>query len=182
MRVWKFPKRTSGCAPRRARCSTPFAARGNRFARRSRAQGGSWRRRWCRLLARAGFSGGRQYAIATRRKISALGVSPLTISEHFAESRQCAEEMARGALALYGADASVAATGFLDGNVGEKPAELAGAVFLCSAVRSGRGVETFCARLSLDPSADRNFNRAAAAACALESLKLSACASLFRRP
>lgn len=134
------------------------------------------------IAGASGFFRGSAVCYCDAAKISALGVSPLTISEHFAESRQCAEEMARGALALYGADASVAATGFLDGNVGEKPAELAGAVFLCSAVRSGRGVETFCARLSLDPSADRNFNRAAAAACALESLKLSACASLFRRP
>lgn len=158
-----------------------FPARGNRSARRSRAQG-------ARSVV-AGVDCGRERVFrgsavcyCDAAKISALGVSPLTISEHFAESRQCAEEMARGALALYGADASVAATGFLDGNVGEKPAELAGAVFLCSAVRSGGGVETFCARLSLDPSADRNFNRATAAACALESLKLSACASLFRRP
>ena len=135
------------------------------------------------IAGASGFFRGSAVCYCDSAKISALGVSPLTISEHFAESRQCAEEMARGALALYGADASVAVTGFLDGNVGGgKPAELAGAVFLCSAVRSERGVETFCARLSLDPSADRNFNRATAAACALESLKHSACASLLRRP
>ena len=92
------------------------------------------------IAGASGFFRGSAVCYCDAAKISALGVSPLTISEHFAESRQCAEEMARGALALYGADASVAATGFLDGNVGEKPAELAGAVFLAPPSARGEGL------------------------------------------
>lgn len=131
------------------------------------------------IAGASGFFRGSAVCYCDAAKISALGVAPETISEHFAESRRCAGEMARGALALYGADAAVAATGFLDGNVGGKPAELAGAVFLCSALRLKGGVETFFARLCLDPSAGRDFNMATAAACALESLKLSISAANF---
>ena len=106
-------------------------------------------------------------------KISILGVERATIDTHFAESRECAKQMARGALKLYSADAAIATTGFLDANVGEKPANLGGKVFVCASIKSKNGIADFCAEISLDPKAERNFNRTIAAACALESLSLT---------
>ena len=100
-------------------------------------------------------------------KISVLGVRRDTIENCFAESRQCSIEMARGAMRIFGADAAVSTTGFLDANVGGKPQELAGKVFVC-----GKTSE-FCSQISLDTNADRNLNRTITAACALESLRLA---------
>lgn len=106
-------------------------------------------------------------------KISILGVRRDTIDNCFAESRQCSIEMARGALRIFGANAAVSTTGFLDANVGGKPQELAGKVFVCACVGGGGKTSEFCSQISLDTNADRNLNRTITAACALESLRLA---------
>lgn len=107
-------------------------------------------------------------------KISILGVRRDTIDNCFAESSQCSIEMARGALRIFGADAAVSTTGFLDANVGGKPQELAGKVFVCACVRvDGGKTSEFCSQISLDTNVDRNLNRTITAACALESLRLA---------
>ncbi len=106
-------------------------------------------------------------------KISVLGVRRDTIENCFAESRQCSIEMARGAMRIFGADAAVSTTGFLDANVGGKPQELAGKVFVCACVGGGEKTSEFCSQISLDTNADRNLNRTITAACALESLRLA---------
>ena len=81
--------------------------------------------------------------------------------------------MALGAARIFGATAAVSTTGFLDTNVGDKPANLKGTVFVCVALDRGGKFDTFASRVSLDPSAPRNVNRAIVAACALESLSLA---------
>ena len=106
-------------------------------------------------------------------KISILGVSRATLEKHFAESAECAKEMALGAARIFGASAAVSTTGFLDANVGNKPPDLKGTVFVCVGVDRGGKFDTFASRVSLDPSAPRNVNRAIVAACALESLSLA---------
>lgn len=106
-------------------------------------------------------------------KISILEVSRATLEKHFAESAECAKEMALGAARIFGATAAVSTTGFLDANVGDKPADLKGTVFVCVALDRGGKFDTFASRVSLDPSAPRNVNRAIVAACALESLSLA---------
>ena len=98
------------------------------------------------------------YCDGAKQKI--LGVKARTLKKHFAESRECAEEMARGAMELYGADAAFAATGFLDANTGGKPQSLAGKVFAAIARKNADGkIRVNVERLELDPAAPRNFNR-----------------------
>lgn len=106
-------------------------------------------------------------------KISILGVDRALIETHFAESRECAIAMARGALQIFAADAAISTTGFLDANVGNKPANLGGKVFVCATLKTTDGIKDYCACVSLDANADRNLNRIIAATCALESLSLT---------
>lgn len=91
-------------------------------------------------------------------KVSMLGVKRHTIEKYFAESAECASEMARGALNAFNADAAVATSGFLDGNVGEKPQSLAGTVFIACLLR---GVENTISieKIKLDVSKPRDYNR-----------------------
>jgi nicotinamide-nucleotide amidase len=66
-----------------------------------------------------------------------LGVTPATIDVHGAVSRECAEEMAKGALAHASVDLAVSITG-IAGPTGAVPGKPIGLVFFCAASRSGR--------------------------------------------
>lgn len=66
-----------------------------------------------------------------------LGVTPATIDVYGAVSRECAEEMAKGALAHASVDLAVSITG-IAGPTGTVPGKPIGLVFFCAASRSGR--------------------------------------------
>jgi nicotinamide-nucleotide amidase len=66
-----------------------------------------------------------------------LGVAPATIDVYGAVSRECAEEMAKGALAHASVDLAVSITG-IAGPTGAVPGKPIGLVFFCAASRSGR--------------------------------------------
>lgn len=68
-----------------------------------------------------------------------LGVTSATIDVHGAVSRECAEEMARGALAHASVDLAVSITG-IAGPTGAVPGKPIGLVFFCAASRSGRSI------------------------------------------
>jgi PncC family amidohydrolase len=71
-----------------------------------------------------------------------LGVSPTTLAEHTAVSRETARAMAEGLLALSGADIAVSATGL----AGPGPDELgrpAGLVFIGGALKTGSAVREY---------------------------------------
>jgi nicotinamide-nucleotide amidase len=68
-----------------------------------------------------------------------LGVTPSTIDVYGAVSRECAEEMAKGALAHASVDLAVSITG-IAGPTGAVPGKPIGLVFFCAASRSGRVV------------------------------------------
>lgn len=66
-----------------------------------------------------------------------LGVTPSTIDVYGAVSRECAEEMAKGALAHASVDLAVSITG-IAGPTGAVPGKPIGLVYFCAASRSGR--------------------------------------------
>jgi nicotinamide-nucleotide amidase len=66
-----------------------------------------------------------------------LGVTPATIDIYGAVSRECAEEMAKGALAHASVDLAVSITG-IAGPTGAVPGKPIGLVFFCAASRNGR--------------------------------------------
>ena len=66
-----------------------------------------------------------------------LGVTPATIDVYGAVSGECAEEMAKGALARAPVDLAVSITG-IAGPTGGTPGKPVGLVFFCAASRSGR--------------------------------------------
>ena len=66
-----------------------------------------------------------------------LGVTPATIDIYGAVSRECAGEMAKGALAHASVDLAVSITG-IAGPTGAVPGKPIGLVFFCAASRSGR--------------------------------------------
>lgn len=66
-----------------------------------------------------------------------LGVTPATIDVYGAVSKECAEEMAKGALAHAQVDLAVSITG-IAGPTGAVPGKPIGLVFFCAASRSGR--------------------------------------------
>jgi nicotinamide-nucleotide amidase len=72
-------------------------------------------------------------------KKKVLGVSPLVLELHGAVSAECATDMARGALELYGTSVAVAVTGIAgpEGGSGEKPV---GTVWFALASRVGGAV------------------------------------------
>ncbi len=100
-----------------------------------------------------------------------LDVSNDTLERHTAVSGECACEMARGALRLYGADVAVSLTGYAGPGVGER-GELPGTVYIGMCLKgSSPRSELYCF------SGDRNEVREKAAAMALERL-LAACMEL----
>lgn len=104
-------------------------------------------------------------------KMRILGVPGQILKRNFAESSECAVEMARGALEIFSSDAAVSATGFLDSNVGDKPSELSGRVFLAVAYRPlGENPDFKVEEIALDPLSDRNLNRAKVVLRGLEKL------------
>lgn len=66
-----------------------------------------------------------------------LGVTPATIDVYGAVSTECAEEMAKGALAHASVDLAVSITG-IAGPTGAVPGKPIGLVYFCAASRSGR--------------------------------------------
>jgi len=66
-----------------------------------------------------------------------LDVTPSTIDVYGAVSKECAEEMARGALAHAQTDLAVSITG-IAGPTGATPGKPIGLVYFCAASRSGR--------------------------------------------
>jgi nicotinamide-nucleotide amidase len=69
-----------------------------------------------------------------------LGVAPTTIETYGAVSRECAEEMAKGALAHAGTSLAVSITG-IAGPTGAVPGKPIGLVFFAAASRGGRMIE-----------------------------------------
>ncbi len=66
-----------------------------------------------------------------------LGVTPSTIDVYGAVSTECADEMAKGALAHAQVDLAVSITG-IAGPTGATPGKPIGLVYFCAASRSGR--------------------------------------------
>lgn len=66
-----------------------------------------------------------------------LGVTPATIDVYGAVSTECAEEMAKGALAHASVDLAISITG-IAGPTGAVPGKPVGLVYFCAASRSGR--------------------------------------------
>jgi nicotinamide-nucleotide amidase len=66
-----------------------------------------------------------------------LGVTPATIDVYGAVSSECAEEMAKGALAHASVDLAISITG-IAGPTGAVPGKPIGLVYFCAASRSGR--------------------------------------------
>jgi nicotinamide-nucleotide amidase len=66
-----------------------------------------------------------------------LGVTPSTLDVFGAVSKECAEEMAKGALAHAQVDLAVSITG-IAGPTGATPGKPIGLVYFCAASRSGR--------------------------------------------
>jgi nicotinamide-nucleotide amidase len=75
------------------------------------------------------------YSNAAKQQM--LGVTPSTIDVYGAVSRECAQEMAKGALAHAQVDLAVSVTG-IAGPTGAVPGKPLGLVFFCAASRSGR--------------------------------------------
>jgi len=73
---------------------------------------------------------------SNKAKQQMLGVTPATIDVHGAVSRECAEEMAKGALAHASVDLAVSITG-IAGPTGAVPGKPIGLVYFCAASRSG---------------------------------------------
>jgi nicotinamide-nucleotide amidase len=65
-----------------------------------------------------------------------LGVIPATIDVYGAVSTECAEEMAKGALAHASVDLAISITG-IAGPTGAAPGKPVGLVYFCAASRSG---------------------------------------------
>ena len=104
-------------------------------------------------------------------KMKILSVKKEILEKYYAESLQCAQVMAHGAISIFNADYAIATTGFLDANVAPKPADLAGKVFVCLCKKDDFGNLNFeCDELLLDTSCQRNVNRAKVAERALDML------------
>ena len=74
---------------------------------------------------------------SNQAKEQMLGVAPTTLEAHGAVSRQCAEEMAKGALAHAGVDLAVSITG-IAGPTGATPGKPVGLVHFAAASRGGQ--------------------------------------------
>jgi nicotinamide-nucleotide amidase len=74
------------------------------------------------------------YSNAAKQQM--LGVASSTIEVHGAVSRECAEEMAKGALAHASVDLAISVTG-IAGPSGATPEKPIGLVYFCAALRRG---------------------------------------------
>jgi nicotinamide-nucleotide amidase len=74
---------------------------------------------------------------SNKAKQQMLGVTPATIDVYGSVSRECAKEMAKGALAHASVDLAVSITG-IAGPTGAVPGKPIGLVYFCAASRSGR--------------------------------------------
>ena len=74
---------------------------------------------------------------SNRAKQQMLGVTPATIDVYGAVSKECADEMAKGALAHAQVDLAVSITG-IAGPTGAVAGKPLGLVYFCAASRSGR--------------------------------------------
>ena len=74
---------------------------------------------------------------SNKAKQQMLGVTPATIDVHGAVSTECAEEMAKGALAHASVDLAISITG-IAGPTGAVRGKPIGLVYFCAASRSGR--------------------------------------------
>jgi nicotinamide-nucleotide amidase len=72
-----------------------------------------------------------------------IGVTPATIEFYGAVSKECAEEMAKGALAHASVSLAVSITG-IAGPTGAVPGKPIGLVYFCAASRSGRVIARDC--------------------------------------
>jgi len=72
-----------------------------------------------------------------------IGVTPATIEFHGAVSSECAEEMAKGALAHASVSLAISITG-IAGPTGAVPGKPIGLVYFCAASRSGRVIACDC--------------------------------------
>src|SRR5215475_1702191 len=74
---------------------------------------------------------------SNKAKLQMLGVTPATIDFYGAVSTECAEEMAKGALAHASVDLAISITG-IAGPTGAVRGKPIGLVYFCAASRSGR--------------------------------------------
>ncbi len=89
-------------------------------------------------------------------KVDILGVKKATLEKHFAESNQCAIEMAIGALRIYNADIAFASTGFLDSNTTTLKESLANTAFIAIATKEGTSISK---KITFKQQSTRNQNR-----------------------
>jgi len=82
-------------------------------------------------------------AYSNAAKQQMLGVTSVTIDIYGAVSTECAEEMAKGALAHASVDLAISITG-IAGPTGAAPGKPIGLVYFCSASRSGRVIAHDC--------------------------------------
>ena len=101
---------------------------------------------------------------SNRIKREVLGVSEKTLEEFTEYSKQCAEEMAKGALRVSGADFAVATSG-IAGPLGGTPDDPVGTVYICACDKRG----AVCERAAFE-NKGRGFIREAAAEKALSML------------
>lgn len=102
------------------------------------------------------------YSNRIKRKV--LGVSEKTLKQFTEYSKQCAEEMAKGALKISGADFAVATSG-IAGPLGGTPDDPVGTVYICACDKRG----AVCERATFE-NKGRDFIREAAAEKALSML------------
>ncbi len=103
-------------------------------------------------------------------KIGVLGVKTETLKKYFAESYECASEMALNTTRIYKSNIAFATTGFLDDNIGEdRPENLKGCVFITVEKIKNGSQKTLTKTVKLDVSQERNFNRMV---CVLATLEL----------
>lgn len=98
---------------------------------------------FCSAPGASGVFDGALVSYANRIKETLLGVSDATLASVGAVSAACAEQMARGAAKLFGADVALSVTG-IAGPGGGTPEKPVGTVFICCYCRGNAEVRRFC--------------------------------------